>query len=130
MYVLTADEIRQVENNCFDGYSTEAQLMLKAGTACYDAVMKNYGTDIFSKRIFVLCGNGKNAGDGFVMARLFYSAGIDVKIVLCDKEPIMPESISPVPPMASDALPVRFTNTASPSVITVSAPLRTRTTPY
>ena len=51
MYVLTADEIRQVENNCFDGYSTEAQLMLKAGTACYDAVMKNYGTDIFSKRM-------------------------------------------------------------------------------
>ena len=59
MYVLTADEIRQVENNCFDGYSTEAQLMLKAGTACYDAVMKYCGTDIFSKRIFVLCGNGK-----------------------------------------------------------------------
>ena len=54
MYVLTADEIRQVENNCFDGYSTEAQLMLKAGTACYDAVMKNYGTDIFSKRILVI----------------------------------------------------------------------------
>lgn len=90
MYVLTADEIRQVENNCFDGYSTEAQLMLKAGTACYDAVMKNYGTDIFSKRIFVLCGNGKNAGDGFVMARLFYSEGIDVKIVLCDKKPTIP----------------------------------------
>lgn len=93
MYVLTADQIRQVENNCFDGYSTEAQLMLKAGTACYDAVMKNYGTDIFSKRIFVLCGNGKNAGDGFVMARLFYSEGIDVKIVLCDKKPTIPEPL-------------------------------------
>lgn len=93
MYVLTADEIRQVENNCFDGYSTEAQLMLKAGTACYDAVMKNYGADIFSKIIFVLCGNGKNAGDGFVMARLFYNSGIDVKIVLCDKKPKIAEPL-------------------------------------
>lgn len=93
MYVLTADEIRQVENNCFDGYSTEAELMLKAGTACYDAVMKNYGADIFSKRIFVLCGNGKNVGDGFVMARLFYNSGIDVKIVLCDKKPKIAEPL-------------------------------------
>ena len=93
MYVLTSDEIRDVETRCFENYSTKAELMLRAGTACFEAVMNNCGSDILSKKILVLCGNGKNAGDGFVMARLFYSQGIDVKIVLCDKKPSIPEPL-------------------------------------
>lgn len=65
--------------------------MLRAGTACFNEIVKKY--DVVSKSFAVLCGNGKNAGDGFVIARLLYCAGADVKIVICDKMPQIAEPI-------------------------------------
>lgn len=91
MKILTADEIRLVEEKCFARYSTEAELMLKAGTACFEKIIEKYS--VKNKTVSVLCGNGKNAGDGFVIARLLYSYGANAKIVLCDKEPEIPEPI-------------------------------------
>lgn len=93
MYILTADEIRAVEQACFDNYSTEADLMLKAGTACYKKIIDKYSESIASSTVNVFCGNGKNAGDGFVIARLLYADGVDVKIVLCDKNPVIAEPL-------------------------------------
>ena len=43
MKILTADEIKKTECKCFELYSTEAELMLKAGTACYNEIVKKYG---------------------------------------------------------------------------------------
>jgi len=91
MLILTPNEIRTVENRCFERYSTEAELMLRAGTACFNEIVKKY--DVGGKSFAVLCGNGKNAGDGFVIARLLYCAGADVKIVICDKMPQIAEPI-------------------------------------
>lgn len=91
MRILTANEIRQVEQKCFDSYSTEAELMLKAGTKCFEAMTTKY--DMAGKSVSVLCGNGKNAGDGFVIARLLYSIGANAKIVLCGDKPTIPEPL-------------------------------------
>lgn len=91
MLILTADEIRAVEKKCFEYYSTEAELMLRAGTACYNEIIKKY--NVKGKSISVLCGNGKNAGDGFVIARLLNAFGAFAKIVLCDKSPIIAEPL-------------------------------------
>lgn len=91
MKVLTAKEIRLVEEKCFEKYSTEAELMLKAGTACFEKMTDKY--NMKGKRVFVLCGNGKNAGDGFVIARLLFSYGANAEIILCDKEPSIAEPL-------------------------------------
>ena len=91
MRILTANQIRLVENICFEKYSTEAELMLKAGTACFEAMTEKY--DMKNKRVLVFCGNGKNAGDGFVIARLLWAYGADSKIVLCDKAPTIAEPL-------------------------------------
>lgn len=91
MVILTADEIRAVEARCFERYSTESELMLRAGAACFEAIINKY--DIKNKCISVLCGNGKNAGDGFVIARLLYSAGADVSIIICDQMPSAAEPL-------------------------------------
>ena len=64
MRILTAEEIRLAEQNCFAGYATEAELMKRAGTACFAAMTAVY--DMKNKRVAVLCGNGKNAGDGLI----------------------------------------------------------------
>lgn len=91
MVILTTDEIRAAEQKCFERYYTEADLMLRAGTACYNEIIKKY--IVKGKSVTVLCGNGKNAGDGFVIARLLCSGGADAKIVLCDKEPVAAEPV-------------------------------------
>ena len=69
MRILTRDEIRAVENRAFDGLFTEAQLMERAGLACADKMLALYGDQMKGQPVAVVCGNGKNAGDGFVIAR-------------------------------------------------------------
>ena len=93
MKILSAEEIKKVERKCFELYSSEAELMLKAGTACYNEIIKKYENEIKSAKVAVFCGNGKNAGDGFVIARLLWCCGVDAKIVLCDKAPTIAEPL-------------------------------------
>ena len=93
MKILTADEIRKVETRCFEKYSTEAELMLKAGTACFNKIIEKYEEKLSDASVAVFCGNGKNAGDGIVIARLLWSRGINAKIVLCDKAPSIAEPL-------------------------------------
>lgn len=93
MYVLSAEEIRKVENNCFKDYYDESTLMLKAGTECYKSIVAKYGNSLKNKKISVFCGNGKNAGDGFVIARHLYSYGANARIILCDQEPSIAEPV-------------------------------------
>lgn len=91
MKILTANEIRLVEEKCFAKYSSEAELMLRAGTACFEEIIKKY--EVKGKRVSVLCGNGKNAGDGFVIARLLNCHGADAKIIICDEKPTIAEPL-------------------------------------
>lgn len=92
MRILSADEIRSVENKAFRYYFTGAQLMYRAGEACFSKIMQCYGEDMQGKNVAVLCGNGKNAGDGFVIAKLLCNAGVKASIVLADKEPVLDET--------------------------------------
>lgn len=91
MRILTAKQIKDAEQKAFDSTFTEEELMLRAGTACYGRITKIFGDSLKEKSVAVICGNGKNAGDGFVIARLMCENGIDAKIVLADKEPSLRE---------------------------------------
>ena len=93
MRILTTEQIRRVEKLCFERYYNEAELMLKAGTACAESIIKKYGDALKNARVNVFCGGGKNAGDGFVIARLLFSYGANAKIVLCAGEPTVPEPL-------------------------------------
>lgn len=93
MKILTAKQIKQVEENAFAGNCTEAGLMLNAGTACYRKILKIYGETLLNSAVAVFCGNGKNAGDGFVIADLLHKDGINVCIIICDKDPVADEPV-------------------------------------
>ncbi len=93
MKILSSEEIRKVERNYFARYGTEAELMLKAGTACFNSMVNRYGSELVGTSVSVLCGNGKNAGDGFVIAALLYNYGCNAVIVLCDREPEIAEPL-------------------------------------
>lgn len=71
MYILTADEIRAVETDCFKYYSTEAELMLKAGTACAESIIEKYGDSLVNGSVAVLCGNGKMQATALLLQGFF-----------------------------------------------------------
>lgn len=93
MRILTAKEIKKVEQLSFERYFTEAELMKRAGQECFKKIVKYYGDTIIGNTVLVVCGNGKNAGDGFVIAKLLCEFGADAKIVLADKMPAIDEPL-------------------------------------
>ncbi len=91
MRVLTAKQIKDAEQKAFESLFTEEELMLRAGTACFGRITRIFGETLRENKTAVICGNGKNAGDGFVIARLMCENGFDAQIVLADKEPVIRE---------------------------------------
>lgn len=90
MRVLTAEEIRKVEEKAFASFTSEKELMFKAGEACFKKTVSVID-DAKNKSYCVVCGNGKNAGDGFVIAKLLQDYGCSAVIVIADKEPNIEE---------------------------------------
>ncbi len=93
MKILSASEIRRVESNAFNGYFSEAELMKKAGEKCAEKIIKHYGEIIEGKQVGIVCGNGKNAGDGFVISKILKEYGAEAFIVLADKKPEIEEPL-------------------------------------
>ncbi len=93
MRILSAKQIKQVEQRAFDGEYTEAGLMLNAGTACFKKIIKEKYDLVSKGSTAVVCGNGKNAGDGFVIAKLLKEQGFEACIVLADKKPEIAEPL-------------------------------------
>ena len=91
MRILTAQQTKAAEKLAFEKYYTQAQLMKSAGEKCFQKLIKLYGERIYGKKVSVVCGNGKNAGDGFVIARLLKEYGCEVVIVIADKFPEISE---------------------------------------
>lgn len=87
MIILNSQEMRQVEEKAFSSGVNELDLMKTAGEKCANAIIKKYDLPNSGRKIAVVCGNGKNGGDGFVIAKIFMEIGCNVKIVLADKEP-------------------------------------------
>lgn len=94
MKILTAKETKRAEEISFEKYFSEAELMKKAGVKCAEKIIKYYGDSIKGNKVFVLCGNGKNAGDGFVIAKELFQFGANAEIVLCDKQPVIAEPLA------------------------------------
>lgn len=71
MFVLTAGNMRKAEESAVANGSDFYTLMETAGTKCAEIIAK----EDKAKKITVLCGKGKNGGDGFVIARKLWEYG-------------------------------------------------------
>ena len=81
MDVLTKDLIKQSEENAVrSGAFSFLELMKIAGDTACKTICEN--TNVKNKKIAVVCGNGNNGGDGFVVADNLNKAGADVTVVL------------------------------------------------
>ena len=63
----------------------DLELMENAGRGCVDALARRFEDDLASKRMLIFCGKGNNGGDGFVIARLLFNAGVTTEILLLGK---------------------------------------------
>lgn len=81
MRILSAEEIKAVECAADKNGITFLRLMENAGAACAKVIRSKF--DRTKKRtVAVLCGKGKNGGDGFVAARKLFENGYKVQVFL------------------------------------------------
>ncbi|MCM8556822.1 NAD(P)H-hydrate dehydratase [Sphingomicrobium sediminis] len=74
--ILTATEMRRLEQHAFEAGTDEYALMERAGAALAEATLRFAG----ARETLVLVGKGNNGGDGYVAARLLVEAGASVRI--------------------------------------------------
>ncbi|MDO5658376.1 MAG: NAD(P)H-hydrate dehydratase [Paracoccus sp. (in: a-proteobacteria)] len=97
--ILTPEQMREVERAAMSrGALTALQLMENAGQAVVDAMAAKWPhyeaqMDQRAPSALVLCGPGKNGGDGFVIARLLAGRGWRVEVLLWgDADKLPPEA--------------------------------------
>ncbi len=87
MKVLTKDLIKVSEENAVhSGSFSFLELMKIAGDTASKIICENY--DVKNKKIAVVCGNGNNGGDGFVIAENLKQAGALVTVITPLGEPL------------------------------------------
>jgi hydroxyethylthiazole kinase-like uncharacterized protein yjeF len=87
MKLVTADQMRVIEQSSVEAGVSLDQLMENAGLAVAEAVRDEFGkhSELFGKRITILIGAGNNGADGFVAGRHLEKWGATVTAVLCAK---------------------------------------------
>ncbi len=82
----------QAECSAVKGGASFPILMEKAGQACADIIFDSFCAE--QKNILVLCGKGKNGGDGFVIARSLKEKGCAVTVLLACGEPAAEDAVT------------------------------------
>jgi ADP-dependent NAD(P)H-hydrate dehydratase / NAD(P)H-hydrate epimerase len=78
MKLVTADQMRSLEQRANSEGNTYAMMMERAGKAVADAVIAHRGAA--DQHVLVLVGPGNNGGDGLVCARYLHDAGAIVSL--------------------------------------------------
>ena len=87
MKVLTKALIKKCEENAVkSGIFSYSSLMKEAGDKAYQIIKENYNLE--NKKIAVICGNGNNGGDGFVIAQNLKQNGFDVSVIIPFGKPL------------------------------------------
>ena len=87
MKVLNKTLIKSVEENAVNsGIFSYTQLMKNAGNEATQIINNTY--NLKGKRIAVICGNGNNGGDGFVIAQNLKNSGFNVSVITPLGEPL------------------------------------------
>ncbi len=77
MYILTPSEMNAVDGKMLDTGKTTWELMLAAGRAVAGEALSRFS---HVPEVAVLCGPGKNGGDGYMAAQYLSEAGLNVRI--------------------------------------------------
>jgi len=77
--LYTVEQVRALDRRAIDDLGiTGFELMNRAATAAFGALCRQWPQ---ARRLVVFCGPGNNGGDGYLLARLAYGAGLGVEVV-------------------------------------------------
>lgn len=82
--MLSRDQCRKADQVAIEKFKIPGLILMEnAGRNCASKILAKFpaGT-IAQQAVLILCGPGNNGGDGFVIARHLYNAGVKVKLVL------------------------------------------------
>ena len=80
--VFTFDEIREIEKNIIENEKVPSIILMEnAGKNSFDVIAKEI-KDLRERDIYVICGKGNNAGDGFTFVRHCLANEISATIVM------------------------------------------------
>lgn len=78
--ILDADGMRAADRATIDEWNVPGRVLMEtAGRAAADAIAERWPVE--GARVVVLAGTGNNGGDGFVVARVLWARGADVRVV-------------------------------------------------
>src|SRR5438552_3276002 len=81
--VLTAEQMREVDRLTTERYGIPSILLMEnAAHAVARVITEKLGGSVKGKSILILCGKGNNGGDGAALARILWTEGAKVHVVL------------------------------------------------
>lgn len=86
MLVLTASEMAHLDRQTIEEIGIPGMVLMENAARGAAAFFREVLPDLLKRRIAVVAGAGNNAGDGFVLARLFHGQGAPVRVV-CLRSP-------------------------------------------
>ncbi|HOI96668.1 MAG TPA: NAD(P)H-hydrate dehydratase [Syntrophobacter fumaroxidans] len=81
MFIVTASEMAALDRATIEEIGIPGIVLMENAARGAAAFYLEVVPDLLTRRITVLAGSGNNAGDGFVLARLFKNQGADVRVV-------------------------------------------------
>lgn len=93
MRVFSCESMRKIEEKAFDAGMDYLTMMENAGVGCAKKIIALNKKNGMAKEAVILCGKGKNAGDGFVIARKLCENGFNIRIVFVCGEPKSDEAL-------------------------------------
>ena len=81
MRVLTVENVKRVEALANESGISYLQLMENAGSYCARVIRKTF-ENTNKRNVLVVCGKGKNGGDGFVIARKLHENNFNVTVMM------------------------------------------------
>ncbi len=85
MFIVTSEQMKEIERNSLHYSMSYERLMENAGSAAAAVIRRS--CEVEGQYITIFCGRGNNGGDGFVCARRLNEAGANVAVVLVDGKP-------------------------------------------
>lgn len=86
MLIATAREMANLDRETIEGVGIPGAVLMENAARGAASFFLDELPDLLERKIVVLAGSGNNAGDGFVLARLFWNKGAEVTVI-CLRSP-------------------------------------------
>ena len=91
-HVLSSAQMKAIDTQAITDFGLPARLLMEnAGKGCADYILQHFPEAVKGK-VVILHGGGNNSGDGFVIARWLFMAGISVALFKVQDGKYSPES--------------------------------------